>query len=93
MSGEKKFGSDKKALWADRPGHLENHHRRRSFQPGLQDESLDNPDSHRVVDASQLDRGMQNNGGLRGTKRLGLEEGIFEGFSENVYLKIVTTGF
>lgn len=57
MSGEKKFGSDKKALWADRPGHLENHHRRRSFQPGLQDESLDNPDSHRVVDASQLDRG------------------------------------
>lgn len=36
---------------------------------------------------------MQNNGGLRGTKRLGLEEGIFEGFSENVYLKIVTTGF
>lgn len=70
-----------------------NHHRRTSFQPALQDESPDDPDSHRVVDASQLDTGVQKNGCLPGTRRLALGESIFGGLSEYVSLKVVKPAF
>lgn len=70
-----------------------NLHRRTSFQPGLQDESPDDPDSHRVVDASQLDTGVQKNGCLPGTRRLALGESIFGVLSEYMSLEVVKPAF